>query len=76
MREREHVRLPLPQGALDRVLLGLGAAALIAVIPMLWLWLLYGSGLGAAVVYPGAGVLAALTLGTGLVMIRILDEGR
>ena len=76
MRERERVRLPLPQGTLDRVLLALGAAALLAVIPMLWMWLLYGSDLGPAVVYPGAVALAALTLGTGLVIIRILDEGR
>jgi hypothetical protein len=76
MRERERVRLPLPQGALDRVLLALGAAALLAVIPMLWMWLLYRSGFGDAAVYVGAIVLGALALGTGILMNRILDEGR
>jgi hypothetical protein len=76
MRERERVRLPLPQRTLDRVLLALGAAALVAVIPMLWIWLLYRSGLGDAAVYAGAIVLGALALGTGLLMNRILDQAR
>jgi hypothetical protein len=76
MRERERARLPLPQRTLDRVLLALGAAALVAVIPMLWIWLLYRSGLGDGAVYAGAIVLGALALGTGLLMNRILDQAR
>jgi hypothetical protein len=71
-----HWREALPPARGSRLLLGIGAAALLAVIPMLWMWLLYGSGLGASAVYPGAIALAAITIGTGAAMIRILDEGR
>jgi hypothetical protein len=76
MREREHVRLPWPERRLDKLLLGLGAAALLAVVPMLWIWLLYGSGLSSGAVRGGGVVLGALTVGIGATMIRILDGGR
>jgi hypothetical protein len=73
MRERERPQLPLPQGRLDRALLGLGAAALLAVVPMLWIWLLYGSGLAGSAVLAGGIGLCVLTAGIGAAMIRILD---
>jgi hypothetical protein len=76
MREREDVRLPLPERRVDRVLLGLGAAALLAVVPMLWIWLLYGSGLSAGPVRVAGIALAVLTAGIGAAMIRLLDGAR
>jgi hypothetical protein len=76
MREREHVRLPTPERRADRVLLGLGAAALLAVVPMVWIWLLYGSGLSPGAIRGGGIGLGALTVGIGLTMIRILDGER
>ncbi|MFL5906761.1 MAG: hypothetical protein ACJ75Z_04090 [Solirubrobacterales bacterium] len=76
MRERERVQLPVPERGVDRVLLALGAAALLAVVPMLWIWLLYGSRLsGVDIVGAGVG-LSALTAGIGAAMIRILDNVR
>ena len=73
MRERERVQVPLPQGRLDRLLLAVGAAALLAVVPMLWIWLLYGSGLPGSDVLVGGIGLCVLTAGIGGAMIRILD---
>lgn len=76
MRERERVQLPVPERGVDRVLLALGAAALLGVVPMLWIWLLYGSRLsGVDIVAAGVG-LSALTAGIGAAMIRILDNVR
>jgi hypothetical protein len=76
MRERERVQLPLPERGLDRVLLGIGAAALVAVVPVLWIWLVYGSGLAGGRLWAGAVGLCALVAGIGAAMIRLLDEGR
>jgi hypothetical protein len=76
MRERERVQLPLPKGILDRLLLALGAAALLLVVPMLWIWVLYGSGLSGSEVIAGGVALCALTAGIGWAMIRILDGVR
>jgi hypothetical protein len=73
MRERERPQLPLPQGKLDRALLAVGAGALLAVIPMLWIWLLYGSGLSQNAITAAAIGLCVLTAGIGGAMIRILD---
>jgi hypothetical protein len=73
MRERERPQLPLPQGRLDRVLLAVGAAALLAVIPMLWIWLLYGSGLSQTAITVAAIGLCVLAAGIGGAMIRLLD---
>jgi hypothetical protein len=73
MREREHVRLPMPERRLDRALLGLGAAALVAVIPMLWMWLRYASGAPRPGIYAGGVGLAAITVAIGWAMLRILD---
>jgi hypothetical protein len=73
MRERERVRVPLPRSSLDRVLLGVGAAALVAVVPMLWIWILYSSGLGSSAVLPSGVGLCLLTAGIGWALIRILD---
>jgi hypothetical protein len=73
MRERERVQLPLPRGILDRILLALGAGALLLVVPMLWIWLLYGSGLAGSDVIGGGLALCVLTAGIGAAMIRILD---
>jgi hypothetical protein len=60
-------------GTFDRVLLVLGAISLLALVPILWIWLLYGSGFGSQVVYAGAIGLSGLTAGLGFAMIRILD---
>ncbi len=54
----------------------LGAIALLAVVPILWIWLLYGAGLGGEAVYAGGIGLCALTAGVGFAMIRILDGRR
>jgi hypothetical protein len=64
------------EGKLDRVLLVLGAVALLAVVPILWIWLLYGGGFGGEAVYPGGIGLCVLTAGVGFAMIRILDGRR
>jgi hypothetical protein len=42
---------------------------------MLWMWLLYGSGLPRTTILAAAIALAAVTVGTGAAMIRALDEG-
>jgi hypothetical protein len=76
MRERERVQLPLPERGLDRALVGLGAAALIAVVPILWIWLVYGSGLAGSGLWASAIGLCALTAGIGAAMIRLLDGVR
>ncbi len=68
--------VPLPERRVDRLLLAAGAASLVAVIPMLWIWLLYGSGLGESAVYAGGIGLSALALGIGMGMIRLLDGAR
>jgi hypothetical protein len=76
MRERERVQLPLPERRLDRALLGLGAAALVGIVPVLWIWLVYGSGLTGSGLWAGGIGLSALTAGIGGAMIRLLDGGR
>jgi hypothetical protein len=76
MRERERLQVPLPRQGVDRVLLGLGAAALVAVVPVLWTWLAYGSALtGTGRWIAGIG-LCVLTAGIGAAMIRLLDRPR
>jgi hypothetical protein len=63
-------------GFFDRVLLVLGAIALIGLVPVLWIWVLYGSALSPGAVY-GAGVaLAVVTAAIGFAMIRLLDGRR
>jgi len=54
----------------------LGAAALVAVVPMLWIWLLYGSSLSGSRIYAAAVGLCALAAGIGAAMIRLLDGHR
>jgi len=76
MRERERVQVPLPERSVDRALLGLGVAALVAVVPLLWIWLVYGSGLAGSGLWAGGIGLCALTAGIGAAMIRLLDGGR
>ena len=76
MRERERVQVPLPERSVDRALLGLGVAALVAVVPLLWIWLVYGSGLARSGLWAGGIGLCALTAGIGAAMIRLLDGGR
>jgi hypothetical protein len=63
-------------GAFDRLLLAVGTVSLVLVVPSLWIWLLYGSGLGAEVVYAGGVGLCILTAAIGFAMIRILDGDR
>jgi hypothetical protein len=58
------------------VLLVLGAIALLALVPILWIWLLYGVGFGSEAVYAGGIGLCALAAGVGFAMIRILDGPR
>jgi hypothetical protein len=58
------------------VLLVLGAIALLAVVPILWTWLLYGGGFGDEAVYAGGIGICVLTAGVGFAMIRILDGRR
>jgi hypothetical protein len=76
MRERERVQVPLPERGLDRALLGLGAAALVAVVPVLWIWLVYGSGLSGSGLWAGGIGLCLLTAGIGGAMLRLLDGDR
>jgi hypothetical protein len=63
-------------GILDRLLLVLGAIALIGLVPVLWIWLLYGSGLGSETVYGGAVALCGVTAAIGFAMLRLLDGRR
>jgi hypothetical protein len=63
-------------GILDRLLLVLGAIALIGLIPVLWIWLLYGSGLGSGAVYGCTLALCGVTAAIGFAMIRLLDGRR
>lgn len=58
----------------NRLLLGLGAIGLVAVIPTLWIWVLYGSAAGSGGVYAAAIVLSVLSAGIGFAMIRLLDD--
>jgi hypothetical protein len=64
------------RGTVDRLLLTLGAIALVGLVPMLWIWVLYGSGLGTSVVHGAAIGLCLITAGIGFAMIRILDGRR
>lgn len=50
--------------------------ALIGLVPVLWIWLLYGSGLGSGAVYGGAVALCGATAAIGFAMLRLLDGGR
>jgi hypothetical protein len=75
-RRRKQPEITLPEGRVDRVLLGLGAAALLAVVPMLWIWLLYGSALSGSRIYAAAAGLCVLAAVIGGAMNRILDGGR
>ncbi|MGA8925738.1 MAG: hypothetical protein WB462_05905 [Solirubrobacterales bacterium] len=63
-------------GTLDRLLLVLGAIALIGLVPVLWIWLLYGSGLGSAAVSGGGIALCGVTAVIGFAMLRLLDGRR
>jgi hypothetical protein len=64
------------QGTLDRLLLLLGWISLLCLAPMLWIWLLYGSGLSAGLIYAAAAAVCTLVAGIGFAMIRILDGRR
>jgi uncharacterized RDD family membrane protein YckC len=75
-RRRKQPEITLPERTVDRVLLGLGAAALLAVVPMLWIWLLYGSAFSGSRIYAAATGLCALAAVIGGAMIRILDGER
>ena len=66
-------RSALPRGRADRVLLAVGAAALLLVVPMLWIFLVYGRALAGAELWAGGITLCALTAGIGFAMIRLLD---
>jgi hypothetical protein len=61
------------QGVRDRLLLLIGAVSLLAVVPSLWIWLLYSGRFGAEVIYGGGIGLCVLAAGIGFAMIRILD---
>jgi hypothetical protein len=76
MRERERLELPLPERGTDRALLGLGAAALVAVVPILWIWLAYGSSLTGLGLWAAGIGLCLLTATIGGAMIRLLDGRR
>jgi hypothetical protein len=73
MRERARLEVPLPERAVDKVLLGLGAVALLALVPVLWIWLLYSSGLAGLDFWVGGLCLCAATAGIGWAMLHILD---
>jgi hypothetical protein len=60
----------------DSFLLLLGGIALVGVVPVLWIWVLYGSGFGSPVVSAAAIALCVLTAGIGFAMLRILDGRR
>jgi hypothetical protein len=64
--------LPPSRGA--RVLLAAGACALFAVLPVLWIWVLYASPFGRDLTWACAIALSGLAAGIGVAMIRILDH--
>jgi hypothetical protein len=73
MKERTRLEVSLPERAVDRVLLGMGAVALLALVPLLWIWLVYSSGLAGLGFWAGGLGLCAVTAGIGWAMLRILD---
>jgi hypothetical protein len=68
-------RAALPPSRGGRLVLGVGAGLLLVGVPLLWSWLLYGSGLGSSGVLLGMIGLAAGALAIGAGMMRLL-EGR
>jgi hypothetical protein len=64
------------RGVRDRLLLVVGAVALLLLIPVLWIDLLYSGRFGDDLVYAGGVALCALAAGIGFALIRILDGGR
>ena len=60
----------------DRLLLILGAVALLALVPMLWIWLVYGSGVTGATLWIGGVGLSIMTAGIGWAMLKLLDGAR
>jgi hypothetical protein len=60
----------------DRALFILGVVSLLVLVPILWLWIAYGSALSHALVRVGGLGLSALTAGLGLALIRMLDSSR
>jgi hypothetical protein len=73
---RAGVRLSTIRCMRERVLLGIGAVALIAGVPVTWSWLLYGSGLRSSQVLAAGIGLCLLTAAIGGAMLRLLDGGR
>jgi hypothetical protein len=69
-------RSALPKGRADRVLFGIGAAALLLVVPLLWILLVYGRALAGADLWVAGIVLSGLTAGIGAALLRMLDDGR
>jgi hypothetical protein len=60
----------------DRILLIVGAVSILALVPMLWLWVAYGGAFSSSLVWAGGIGLSVLTAGIGLAMLRILDGDR
>lgn len=69
-------RCALPKGRADRVLLAVGAVALLLIVPLLWIFLAYEGALAGTNLWAGGIVLCSLTAGIGAAMLRVLDGGR
>jgi len=69
-----HRRLELPRRRADRWLLALGAIALVAAIPLAWIWVLYASDFGRDLVTFSAVALSAAAAAIGMAMLRALDR--
>jgi hypothetical protein len=49
---------------------------LLLVVPMLWIWLVYGGSRSSGTIYAAGIALCLITGGIGLAMIRLLDGKR
>jgi hypothetical protein len=71
--EARNWRSAIPRRGVDRALLAVSGAALVVVVPLLWIFLVYGRALAGANLWVSGVVLCVLTAGIGAAMIRILD---
>jgi hypothetical protein len=73
-RAREDWREALPRRGEGRVLFGIGFAALLVAVPVLWMYVLYAAALPPWGTYAAAIGLCALAAGLGRALIGMLEE--
>ena len=73
-RAQEDWRDALPRRGEGRLLFGVGFAALLFAVPVLWMYVLYGTRLPGWGVYAVAIGLCLLTAGLGRALIGMIEE--